>query len=73
MKQPLIRSAELEIDPGQLPAYKDALKEEVATSIREPGVLKLYAVSAKDQPGQIRILQVSRDQAAYESHLHPPL
>jgi len=43
MKQPLVRIAELEIDPGQLPAYMDALKEEVATSIPvEPGVLKLY-------------------------------
>src|SRR5215469_14868255 len=73
MKQPLVRIAELEIDPGQLPAYRDALKEEVATSIRvEPGVLKLYAVSVRDQPSQIRILEVYRDQAAYESHLQTP-
>ena len=73
MKQPLVRIAELEIDPGQLPAYRDALKEEIATSIRaEPGVLKLYAVSVKDQPSQIRILEVYRDPAAYESHLQTP-
>ena len=73
MKQPLVRIAELEIDPGQLPAYKDALKEEIETSIRvEPGVLKLYAVSVKDQPSQIRILEVYRDQAAYETHLQTP-
>jgi len=73
MKQPLVRLAELEIDPGQLPAYRDALKEEVETSIRvEPGVLKLYAVSVKDQPSQIRILEVYRDQAAYETHLQTP-
>jgi len=73
MKQPLVRIAELEIDPGQLPAFRDALKEEVATSIRvEPGVLKLYAVSVKDQPSQIRILEVYRGQPAYESHLQTP-
>src|SRR5215475_4881902 len=73
MKQPLVRIAVLEIDPSQLPAYRDALKEEVATSIRaEPGVLKLYAVSVRDQPSQIRILEVYRDQAAYESHLQTP-
>jgi quinol monooxygenase YgiN len=60
----------LEIDPDQLPGYRDALKEEIATSIRlEPGVLNLYAVSVKDQPSQIRILEVYKDQAAYESHL----
>ena len=73
MRQPLVRIAELEIDTGQLPAYRDALKEEIETSIRvEPGVLKLYAVSVKDQPSQIRILEVYRDQAAYESHLQTP-
>jgi quinol monooxygenase YgiN len=70
MKPPLVRIAELEIDPVQLSAYKDALKEEVATSIRmEPGVLTLYAVSVKDQPNQIRIFERYKDQAAYESHL----
>jgi quinol monooxygenase YgiN len=69
-EQPLARIAELEIDPDQLPAYRAALKEEIATSIRvEPGVLNLYAVSVKDLPSQIRILEVYKDQAAYESHL----
>jgi quinol monooxygenase YgiN len=70
MKQPLVRIAELEIDPVQLPAYRDALKEEIATAIRvEPGVLTLYAVSVKDQPNQIRIFETYKDQAAYETHL----
>ena len=70
MKQPLVRIAELEIDPGQLPAYRDALKEEIATSIRvEPGVLTLYAVSVKDQPSQVIIFETYKDQSAYESHL----
>ena len=73
MKQPLVRIAELEIDSRQLPAYRDALKEEIATSIRvEPGVLSLYAVSVKNQPSQIRIFETYEDQAAYESHLQTP-
>jgi len=73
MKQPLVRIAELEIDPGQLPAYLHELKEEIVASIRvEPGVLKLYAVSVKDQPNQIRILEMYKDQEAYESHLQTP-
>lgn len=73
MKQPLVRIAELEIDPGQLSAYRDALKEEIATSIRvEPGVLILCAVSVKDQPSQGRIFETYKDQAAYESHLQTP-
>lgn len=67
---PLVRIAELEIDPAQLDAYKLALKEEIETSIRvEPGVLTLYAVSLKQHPEQIRLFERYRDAAAYESHL----
>lgn len=73
MKQPLVRIAELEIDASQLSAYREALKEEIETSIRvEPGVLTLYAVSVKDQPSQVRIFETYKDQSAYESHLQTP-
>jgi quinol monooxygenase YgiN len=68
-----VRIAELEVDPGQLEAYKLALKEEIETSIRvEPGVLTLYAVSLKEHPEQIRLFETYRDAAAYESHLQSP-
>ena len=67
---PIVRIAELEIDPGQLEAYKLALKEEIEISIRvEPGVLTLYAVSLKEHPEQIRLFETYRDATAYESHL----
>src|SRR5690242_17437106 len=70
---PLVRIAELEIDPTQLDAYKLALKEEIETSIRvEPGVLTLYAVSLKEHPEQIRLFEFYKDAAAYESHLQSP-
>ena len=69
-KPPLVRIAELEIDPAHLETYRAALKEEIAASIRvEPGVLTLYAVSVKDHPAQIRIFETYADQAAYKSHL----
>jgi quinol monooxygenase YgiN len=72
-KPPVVRIAELEIDPVQLVAYKSALSDEIATSIRvEPGVLNLYAVSVKDQPNQVRIFELYKDQEAYESHLQTP-
>jgi quinol monooxygenase YgiN len=70
---PIVRIAELEIDPAQLDAYKLALKEEIETSIRvEPGVLTLYAVSLKEHPEQIRLFESYRDAAAYESHIQSP-
>lgn len=70
---PLVRIAELNIDPAQLDAYKLALKEEIETSIRvEPGVLTLYAVSLKDHPEQVRLFEMYKDAASYESHLQSP-
>ena len=70
---PLVRIAELEINPGQLIEYKRALSDEIATSVHdEPGVLMLYAVSVKDHPSQVRIFETYKDQAAYESHLQSP-
>ncbi len=72
-KDQLVRMADLEIDPGQLEAYKALLKLEIETSIRvEPGVLQLSAVALKDQPNRIRILEVYADQSAYEAHLRSP-
>ena len=69
----IVRIAELDVDPAQLDAYKLALKEEIETSIRvEPGVLTLYAVSLKEHPEQIRLFEMYRDEASYESHLQSP-
>ncbi len=73
MKNPLVRIAELEIDPTQIETYKVLLKEEISTSMRvEPGVLTLSAVSLRDHPNQIRIFETYKDQAAYEFHLRTP-
>jgi quinol monooxygenase YgiN len=69
----VVRLAELDIDPVQLEAYKAALKEEIETSVRvEPGVLTLYAVSVRDHPTQIRILEMYASDAAYQAHLQTP-
>jgi quinol monooxygenase YgiN len=71
--QPLVRLAELEIDPGQLDRYTALLREEIETSIRvEPGVLTLYAVAVKGQPTHIRIFEMYADTGAYEAHLQTP-
>ena len=72
-RTPIVRIAEIQIDPAQLEAYKAALKEEIEASIRiEPGVLNLYAVSVKDHPEQIRLFESYRDMAAYEAHRQTP-
>ena len=70
---PMVRIAELTIDPAQLEAYKAMLAEEQEASVRlEPGVLMLHSVALKDEPNQIRLLEVYADKAAYEAHLKAP-
>lgn len=70
---PLVRLAEIEVDPARLAEYKAVLMEEIEKSIRlEPGVLALQAVSLRENPAQIRILEVYADAEAYEPRLKTP-
>lgn len=70
---PLVRMAELDIDPAQLDAYRALLAEEIEASVAtEPGVLALSAVAARDDPAHLTILEIYADQAAYEAHLRSP-
>ena len=69
-KKQMVRFAKLVIDSTQLGKYKAALKEEIETSVRlESGVLTLYAVSEKDNPTYITILEIYADTDAYKAHL----
>jgi len=72
-KNQMVRLAKLEIDPTQLESYKAFLKEEIETSLRvEPGVLTLYAVSDKNNPTHITILEIYASEDAYQAHLKTP-
>ena len=71
--QRMVRLAKLEIDPVQLEAYKTALKEEIEASIRlEPGVLALRAVSEKEKPTRITIMEIYASVDAYKAHVASP-
>jgi quinol monooxygenase YgiN len=72
-KKQMVRMAKLVIDAVQLETYKEFLKEEIETSVRiEPGVLTLYAVSEKENPTHITILEIYADIEAYKSHVQTP-
>ena len=72
-KSQMVRLAKLVIDSAQLESYKAALKEEIETSVHlEPGVLTLYAVSEKNNPTHITILEIYADTDAYKAHLQTP-
>lgn len=68
-----VRLSKITVDPAQLDAYNAFLKEEIEASMRlEPGVLTLYALSEKDHPNKITILEIYADEAAYQSHIKTP-
>jgi quinol monooxygenase YgiN len=67
---PMVRIAELEIDPAHLAAYKVLLMEEQEASVRlEPGVLMLHSVALAESPTSVRLLEVYADRRAYEAHI----
>ena len=69
-KTQMVRLAKIKVDPSQLEKYNDALKEQMTTAIRvEPGVLTYYAVSDKNDPSNITILEIYADTAAYQAHI----
>ena len=69
----MIRISEIEIDSNFLQEYKNILQEESRASVQlEPGVIAIYPMYQKENPTQIRILEIYENRKAYESHLKTP-
>ena len=69
----IIRIAEIEIDSLYLDEYISILKEESEASVRlEPGVICIYPMFQKENPTQIRLLEIYSGEDAYASHLETP-
>ena len=66
----IVRLSKIEVDPKYLEAYMKYAAEVGEVSLRtEPGVLTMYAVSEKENPCKITILETYASQEAYESHI----
>lgn len=69
-QQTMVRISEIEIHPQHLEEYKAILKHEAEASVRvEKGVIAIFPMFQKDNPTQVRILEMYSDQQAYQSHL----
>ncbi|KPM32835.1 Antibiotic biosynthesis monooxygenase [Croceitalea dokdonensis DOKDO 023] len=69
----MIRISEIGINPEYLDEYLSILKEESKASVElEPGVISIYPMYQKENPTEIRILEIYEDKKAYESHLETP-
>lgn len=72
-KEMMIRISEIEIDSSYLKEYNNILQEESRASVQlEPGVIAIYPMYQKQNPTQIRILEIYANREAYESHLKTP-
>src|SRR5688500_17085911 len=70
---PVVRIAELEIEPAQLEAYTAAVKEEMESSVRvEPWVVAIYALAEKHTRCKLRFFGMYADEAAYRADIAWP-
>ena len=66
----MTRLSKITVNADHLPAYRDALAEEVRASMKlEPGVLSLYAVFDKEDPTRLTILEIFASRQAYVQHV----
>ena len=69
----MIRIAEIEVDSAYLEEYVSILKVESEASMKlEPGVISIFPMFQKENPTEIRLLEIYANKAAYESHLQSP-
>ena len=72
-KDMMIRISEIEIDSNYLKEYNAILQEESRASVQlEAGVIAIYPLYQKENPTQIRILEIYANREAYETHLKTP-
>lgn len=69
----LVRISEIQIEPNRLDEYKAILKEEAEASVRlEPGVISIFPMYERENPTEVRILEIYASRGAYQSHLGTP-
>lgn len=68
--QSKIQIAEIEVDPNRIDEFRKLVWTvgEISTE-SEPGVLLLFSASQKEDPTKFVVVEVYKDQKAYESHL----
>ena len=69
----LVRIAEIEVNDGYLEEYLAAAHNVGTKSVEsEPGVICIFPMQVKESPNTIRILEIYRNDEAYQAHLQTP-
>lgn len=69
----MVRISEIELFPKYQTEYNAILNEEAAASVNiEPGVICIFPMYTKEDPNQIRIIEIYANAEAYQAHLKTP-
>lgn len=69
----IVRIAEIEVNEGYLEEYLAAAHNVGTKSVEsEEGVICIFPMQVKDSPNTIRILEIYRNDEAYQAHLQTP-
>jgi quinol monooxygenase YgiN len=68
----LVVVSQIKTKPGQTQAAIDALQEELEESHGEPGILKFALHQSPEDPANLMMIEVYRDEADLESHYQQP-
>ncbi|MBB6367460.1 quinol monooxygenase YgiN [Xanthomonas sacchari] len=67
---PIMRIIEFVLAADDVHSILEAGRENIAASVRdEPGVLSMHCAVDKDDPTKLYVVEVYRDQAAYQAHV----
>lgn len=67
---PIMRIFEFVLVPSDVQSILEAGRKNIETSVRdEPGVLSMYCAVDKDDPTKLYVVEVYRNQAAYQAHV----
>jgi alkylhydroperoxidase/carboxymuconolactone decarboxylase family protein YurZ/quinol monooxygenase YgiN len=69
----MVRISEIDIVQEFLDEYKEILRIEASASVKkEPGVIAIFPMYQKENPTQVRIVEIYADQQSYQHHLKTP-
>ena len=63
-----VNLVELDIVPAELPKYLDAIKENAAASVKEPGCREFNIIVSSKDPNHVLLFEVYDNAAALDAH-----
>jgi len=63
-----VLTVDMEVIPGQIEAFRKAIEENSAASIKEPGCRQFHVATSTTDPNHIFLYEIYDNEAAYQAH-----